>query len=72
MRHFVPCSTGDQRISAPAVAQLYLDHVSKLHGIPHTIDSKSEKQFDSLFWMRLCMSIEARPWRGPVVLIFPN
>ncbi len=54
MRYLVLCSTKNQGTAAPAIAQLYIDHVWKLHGLPRTIVLDRGKQFDSLFWRRLC------------------
>ncbi len=54
MRHYIPCSTNNQGTAALAVAQLYLNHVWKLHNLPRTIVSNQGKQFNSLFWRRLC------------------
>jgi transposase InsO family protein len=49
MRHLIACPD----MSAPAVAQLFLDHVWKLHGLPETIISDRGRQFISAFWKEL-------------------
>ena len=50
MCHFVPCS---ESISAKGVAQLYWQHVGKLHGIPSVIISDRDPRFTSRFWKEL-------------------
>ena len=37
----------------PAVAQLFLDYVWKLYGLPETIISNRGSQFVSVFWKEL-------------------
>ncbi|KAL5759632.1 hypothetical protein ACOSQ2_018470 [Xanthoceras sorbifolium] len=39
--------------TAPQVAQLFLDNIQKLHGIPTTIVSDRDKIFTSQFWQHL-------------------
>jgi hypothetical protein len=58
MVHYIPCSS----IKAPDVAQLFLTHVWKLHGLPDTIISDRGSQFVSAFWDELMkrLKIEAR------------
>ena len=54
---------------APKVARLFLDHISKLHGLPQSIVSDRDKIFISQFWtelftlqgVRLDMSIAYHP-----------
>ena len=49
MRHLIACPN----ILTPTVAQLFLDHVWKLHGLPETIISDRGSQFVSAFWKEL-------------------
>ncbi|GJS95902.1 retrotransposon-related protein [Tanacetum coccineum] len=48
--HFIPMS---HPYSATQVAQVFLDNVYKLHGLPKTIISDRDKVFTSLFWKSL-------------------
>ena len=50
MCHFVPCS---ESIFAKGVAQLYWQHVGKLHGIPSIIISDLDPRFTNRFWIEL-------------------
>ena len=52
MAHFMPCST---TVTAPQVAQLFLDFIVKLHGIPKEIISDRDPRFTSHFWQELCI-----------------
>ena len=47
MVHFAPCSTN---CTAEQAAQLYLDHVFRLHGLPVSITSDRGPQFVAKFW----------------------
>ncbi|XP_060114520.1 EF-hand calcium-binding domain-containing protein 6 [Heteronotia binoei] len=47
MAHFVPCAKVP---SGPETAQLYLNHVFRLHGLPKQIVSDRGPQFTSRFW----------------------
>jgi len=51
MRHFIACKT---TCSAQDLAQLYLSHVFRLHGLPGTVISDRGPQFVSAFWTKLC------------------
>ena len=50
MCHFIPCS---EAITAKGTAQLYWNHVGKLHGIPAVIISDRDPRFTSRFWREL-------------------
>jgi len=48
--HFIPTVT---KVTAPEVAQLFFDHVFRLHGLPKVIVSDRDPKFISLFWKDL-------------------
>lgn len=48
--HFIPLS---HPYTAQTVAQLYVDHIYKLHGLPKIIISDRDKVFTSNFWQQL-------------------
>ena len=50
MCHFIACN---EKISAREVAQLYWQHVGRLHGIPSVIISDRDVRFTSRFWREL-------------------
>ena len=50
MTHFIPCS---ETITAKGTAQLYWQHVGKLHGIPAVIISDRDPRFTSRYWREL-------------------
>ena len=58
-RHFVPCKDS---ITAEGLAQLFLDHVFGLHGLPTAVVSGCEPRFASHFWSHLyhCLGIDPR------------
>ena len=58
MHHFVPCRT---TTSAPNVANLFLQHVWKHHGLPQDIISDRGPQFASDFWRQLCSRLGISP-----------
>jgi Integrase core domain/Chromo (CHRromatin Organisation MOdifier) domain len=58
MRHFVPCSS---TASAEDLADLFLEHVWKIHGLPDDIVSDRGPQFASRFWQRLCQHLRISP-----------
>ena len=57
-RHFVPCTS---TITVEGLAQLFLDHVFKRHGLPDTIISDRGPQFASHFWTYLCYCLGIQP-----------
>jgi IS30 family transposase len=48
--HFIPVRT---KYSGDKLAQLYVDNIVKLHGVPSKIVSDRGTQFTSKFWKRL-------------------
>ena len=50
MTHFIATKTD---ISAPEVAELFRDHIWKMHGIPRSIVSDRDSRFVSIFWRSL-------------------
>ena len=50
MAHFIPCS---ETITAKGTAQLYWQHVGKLHGIPAVIIFDRDPRFTSRYWREL-------------------
>jgi hypothetical protein len=58
MRHLVPCST---MIDAEGLANLFMTHIFRLHGLSDTIVSDRGPQFASRFWKHLCYSLKIEP-----------
>lgn len=54
MRHIIPCN----KITARSTAQIFLDHVFKLHGLPYNITSDRGSAFVSRFWRHLCRLLD--------------
>jgi transposase InsO family protein len=50
-RHLVPCRTN---VDANDLADLFITHVFRLHGLPDSIVSDRGPQFAAAFWKRLC------------------
>jgi hypothetical protein len=50
-RHLVPCRTD---VDAKELANLFIAHIFRLHGLPLTIISDRGPQFAALFWKNLC------------------
>jgi len=57
-RRLVPCST---TVDARHLADLFLQHVFRLHGLPRTITSDRGPQFACAFWHRLCAQLGIEP-----------
>ena len=55
MRHLVPCRSDT---AAPDLADLFLVHVFKHHGLPNTIVSDRGPQFAFDFWGQLCKRLK--------------
>ena len=51
MRHLVPCRDST---TAEQLADLYVRHVFRLHGLPRTVVSDRGTQFVAKFWRTLC------------------
>ena len=47
MLHFVPCA---KTVTAPELAQLFIQHVFRTHGLPASIVSDRDPRFTSHFW----------------------
>ena len=50
-RHLVPCT---DEVDAAGLADLFLQHIFRLHGLPVTIISDRGPQFAAEFWKRVC------------------
>jgi len=49
--HLIPTTTN---VTAAEVAQLFVDHVVKHHGVPESIVSDRDSKFTSIFWKTVC------------------
>jgi transposase InsO family protein len=58
-RHLVPCQTD---IDAKELANLFIAHIFRLHGLPLTIISDRGHQFTALLWKQLCWRLGIQPW----------
>ena len=58
MRHLIPCRTST---SAEDLANLFLENVWRLHGLPDGIVSDRGPQFASIFWRSLCKRLQIQP-----------
>ena len=54
MVHFVPCCKSD---GAPELAQLFIQHVFRIHGLPASIISDRDPRFTSHFWRTVFTSL---------------
>lgn len=57
MAHFIPCRSN---LTAHDAADLYLQHVFRLHGMPRSIVSDRDKLFTSNLWQRLFQRLGTR------------
>ena len=55
MSHFIPCNIA---IGAPGVAQLFMDNIVRLHGVPASIVSDRDTRFRGLFWKSLMSNLQ--------------
>jgi hypothetical protein len=58
MRHFIPCLAKNKGTSSYRTAELIIQHIVKLHGLPDTIVSDRGPQFVAEFWKHLCRILE--------------
>jgi hypothetical protein len=58
MRHFVACN---QNVNAEDLADLFVNHVWKHHGLPDDIFSDRGPQFAARFWRHLCQRLRIAP-----------
>lgn len=58
MRHLIPTT---EECDAPTPADLFVDYVWKLHGLPESIVSDRGTQFTLDFWKSLCSRLEISP-----------
>lgn len=60
MAHFLPCN---ETIDAPGLAQLYIKHIFRIHGLPESIISDRGSTFLSKFWLKVVelLSITPKP-----------
>jgi transposase InsO family protein len=57
-RHLVPCRTD---VDAKELANLFIAHIFRLHGLPLTIISDRGPQFAALFWKNPCRRLGIQP-----------
>jgi transposase InsO family protein len=53
-RHLIPCVASEKGTSAETTAELVIQNVVKLHGLPDTVVSDRGPQFVAEFWRHLC------------------
>ena len=59
-RHYVPCWSGEQGLSAEEVAFIMIWNVFRLHGLPDTIVSDRGSQFISVVWKHMCARLRIK------------
>jgi hypothetical protein len=57
MSHFIPCS---QHVTADDVADMLINHIFRLHGLPSSIVSDRGPQFVSRLWTKFCESMSIK------------
>ncbi len=55
MAHFIPCTTN---LTAAQFADLFVDSVIRLHGVPKDIVSDRDSKFTSMFWSQVCKRMD--------------
>ena len=55
MRHLIPCR---DTATAEELAELFIRHVFRLHGLPRTVVSDRGPQFIAKFWQALCKALK--------------
>jgi len=53
-RHYIPCFTDDEGTTAEKTAELMLQWIYRIHGLPDSIVSDRGPQFTSILWKSLC------------------
>ena len=53
-RHYIPCTTDENGTTTEATAQLLLQNIWKLHGLPSSLTLDRGPQFISGVWKNLC------------------
>jgi transposase InsO family protein len=56
--HFIPCK---ETLDAKGTAELFIQHIFRLHGLPHFIISDRGPQFRSQFWTALTSALGIKP-----------
>jgi len=61
-RHYIPCTTDDEGITAEKTAEMLLQWIYRTHGLPSSIVSDRDPQFTFILWKSLCkrLSISLR------------
>jgi hypothetical protein len=57
MAHFIPCNTST---TADQLADIFLNNIFRLHGLPNDIVSDRGPQFISRFWSTFCKTLKIR------------
>jgi transposase InsO family protein len=57
-RHLIPCRTD---VDAKELANRFIAHIFRLHGLPLTIISDRGPQFSALLWKHLCRRLGIEP-----------
>jgi hypothetical protein len=57
MAHYIPCH---MKLNVPALANLFLQEIVRLHGIPDSIVSDRDTRFTSHFWSTLCSRLRIK------------
>ena len=55
MRHLIPCR---DICTAEQLAELFIEHIFRLHGLPRIIISDRGPQFVARFWQALCIILQ--------------